>query len=68
MTTMLRISETEAEVLGPNGWEPADWVPLPGGNFVQINSEGYFSGLIHGIAAGVLTALIVLGVYAVAVS
>jgi hypothetical protein len=66
--TLLKITESRAEVLGPDGWHETDWVQLPHGNFLSINSEGFAAGFVQGLAAGVLVALIVLGVYAGAVS
>jgi hypothetical protein len=65
---MLRISEDKAEVLQSDGWHETDWVAMPGGNFIHFNSAGYWEGVFQGGAAILLLALIVLGVYAGAVS
>jgi hypothetical protein len=72
MITMARFTDG-VEVLedGCGTWrrpEPSEWVDIGDGNALQINGEGYASGFVHGLAAGVLVALVVLGVYAAAVS
>ena len=67
-TTMIRVTETKAEVLSSDGWQEADWVPLPGGNFLNINAESYYSGLFHGIAGGMLASMFALAVVAILVT
>ncbi len=64
---MIRVSENKAEVLGSDGWHEVDWVPLPGGNWLQVNAEGYWTGAFQGGAVMLLMALVFLGVYAGAV-
>jgi hypothetical protein len=66
-TTMLRISDSGIERLSSDGWQemgPDNIVEVPGGNYLAINSEGYWSGFFQGLAGGVLVALFTLGIVA----
>jgi hypothetical protein len=68
---MLRISEDKAEVLQSDGWHEftaGEFIKMPQGNYLAVNSEGHMAGLIQGFALGLLGALIFLGVLAGAVS
>jgi hypothetical protein len=68
---MLRITEDKAEVLQSDGWHEftaGEFIQMPGGNYLAVNSEGHMTGLIQGFAFGICGALIILGVYAGAVS
>lgn len=68
--TTFTVSQDGIRVLGPNGWhaiDPADVIEVPGGNFLQVNAEGFWQGAVQGFAAGVLVSLFALGVVAAVV-
>jgi hypothetical protein len=69
---MAKFTPEGVQVLDSSGgWrepEYSEWLDIGGGNELVINGEGYFTGFIQGLASGVLVALVVLGVYAAAVS
>jgi hypothetical protein len=69
--TMLRITDSGIERLSSDGWQemgPDNIVEVPGGSYIAFNHEGYWSGWFHGLACGVLVALIVIGGYAAVVA
>lgn len=69
--TLIRITPDTAEILEPTGWRDLsslEWVTLPGGNFLSLNQEGYWSGAVQGFAVGLLVCLAALGVVAVVVA
>lgn len=68
--TMIRISTDRAEVLEPQGWRLLDaleWIEIPGGNYLQINAESFWTGAVQGFAVGVLACLGTLGIVAMVV-
>lgn len=69
--TMIRITSDRAEVLEPQGWRSLDsleWIEMPGGNFLQINAESYWTGAVHGFAIGVLVCLGTIGILAAVIA
>lgn len=65
------INQDGIRILGSDGWREPDageYIQTPDGNYLQVNGESYWSGIIQGFAAGILCALFSIGIVAVIVA
>lgn len=70
MISMAKFGPEGVQVLDESGWRSPDhdeWIDIGGGNCLIVNGATCLACGIQGFAAGILCALVCLGVYAGAV-
>ena len=71
MDTFVIDAEHGIRILGSDGWRQptqGEYIETDGGNYITVNAENYWCGIVQGFAAGTLCALFAIGIVAVIVA